>query len=251
MHSAALALVWLASLVPLLLERSGALDLDAGAPGAAPRVGLCALVWLALGGAPRARILGDSTAANAGARNFDAPGWWASAMAALPVLALAALLDGGVARPASAALDPALLAWKSAAIAALLVTLALLASDLARTTRRAHALHAVLWFAFVLGLPLFLAATRYGARVEPGPAPGALEGLASASPLAWALALARGPAASFPALLSLLGLCALTALAARAHATGDAPSAERSSDNASRTANPVEDPRAPRGGGSS
>src|SRR5262245_2159935 len=82
MRPAAAVLAWLASLAPLLLERAGFLDFGAAGQDSTPRLGVCALVSIAVAGAPRART-----------GTFDAAAWWTSTLVCLPVLAAALALD--------------------------------------------------------------------------------------------------------------------------------------------------------------
>jgi hypothetical protein len=200
MHIAALALTWLASLAPLLLERFGVLEFAAGPGGAAPRLGLCALVWLALAGAPRWREI-----------PFDGRHWWGGALAAVPVLCLACLLDGA-GSPAGKA------PWAAGSFAAVAVALSALASDLAAGRTPARRVHGALWLATSLGLPLLWVAFHWGTRVAPAATPAFLDFLCSCSPLRWAFEVAREGASArswIGAAAFLSALCALAAAQTR------------------------------------
>lgn len=197
MGSAALCLAWLASLAPLLLERAGWLVLAEADPQSAPRLVLCALPWIALAGAPRARL-----------GPIDLRGWWGACMACLPVLALALALD--IANGGSQPRVVRLALWCLAFIA-----LSALAADLARAGRSASRLHASLWIAGVLGLPLLQVAFSFGARSGDASAPTWLQLAAQCSPLQWALATLERSPPPHAALLLLIALCAVAALGAR------------------------------------
>ncbi|HTF87992.1 MAG TPA: hypothetical protein VK843_06250 [Planctomycetota bacterium] len=198
MGPAALVLAWCLSLMPLLLERGGSLDL--GAADASPRVALIGLVWIALAGMPRAAV-----------GIWDPRAWWVSTMVALPVLVLGFALDqaSGSAGPHPEVHGLAVLGF---------VALAALAADLARRRPRAHAVHAALWFACVAGVPLFAAALGWGAREVGSLAPAWTRSVASFSPLQWSMDSLLGrapPSAVFAALAGSVALCAIAALTSR------------------------------------
>ncbi len=197
MGPAALVLAWLASLAPLILERAGVLDLSDSGLEATPRLALCALAWIALAGLPRATI---------GARDLCA--WWGSLMACVPVLALALALDleRGSAWPRCASA----IAWALAFIA-----LSALAAELSRSRRASSRLHATLWMALVLGLPLLHAALSFGARSGDSLAPAWSKSAAQCSPLHWALAAVDGSPSPFGPGILLISLCLAAALTTR------------------------------------
>ncbi len=200
MGPAALVLAWLLSIAPLVLERAGVLDLSAGKSDASVRLGAGALVWIALAGMPRASV-GAS----------DSRAWWGSCMAFLPVLTLATVLDlaNGLAFHLKAV---------NAVLALLFVALSALAADLARRRLRSQRVHAALWFACILGAPLFAAAFSWGARPAASQPPAWASIAANFSPLQWAfgsMSASQLPFAAPAAFATLVAMCAIASLTSR------------------------------------
>ncbi len=197
MGPAALVLAWLASLAPLILEREGALDLSDSGAGAAPRLALCTLAWIAVAGLPRATL---------GPRDLRA--WWGGLMACVPVLALALALD--VERGSSWPRCAKAIAWALAFIA-----LSALAAELARARLVSSRVHAALWIALVPGLPLLQAALSFGSHSADSLAPEWSRSAAQCSPLHWALAAVDGSPSPYGPGILLIGLCLAAALTNR------------------------------------
>lgn len=193
MGPAALVVAWCASLAPLLLERAGVLDFAPSGADATPRLGLCALAWIALAGMPR-----PSAAA------LDLRAWWGTAMASLPVLATAGALDvrSGASLPRVVQVG----LW-----ALLFVALTNLAAELARRRTRVRLAHATFTLGVFLGVPMFVAAFGFGARASDLRAPAFAQCVADASPWLWSLRCADAATAPYAAALAVVVLCALTA----------------------------------------
>jgi hypothetical protein len=197
MGPVALVLAWTLSLVPLALERSGFLDLSAVGADSTPRASLCALVWIAVAGMPRARLA-----------SADLRAWWGSTMACVPALTLAAALDQ---QSGGETLHVAL----TAAWSLLLVALSALAAELAQRHARSQVLHATLWLVAIVGAPLFAAALGWGARAADATAPAWTVRAASFSPLQWSLSSIDSGAQPFAALALAALLCAIAAVSSR------------------------------------
>ncbi len=191
MGSAALALAWIASLAPLLLERGGALVLG-GDSTSAPRSALCGLIWIALAGMPRVHI-GPA----------DLRKWSTGVLGAAPVLALALGLDisAGASRPRAVVVAGQVL---------LFVALSALAADLGMRSLRSRRIHAAVWFVGALGLALLDLAMSWGPRTAVPSEQGWISGAAQFSPLHWALGAVDGSPAPFAAFAFLIALCALS-----------------------------------------
>ncbi|HUR28135.1 MAG TPA: hypothetical protein VM509_08105 [Planctomycetota bacterium] len=193
MRPPASIVAWCASLAPLLLERAGVLDFALAGPAAAPRLGLCALAWIALAGLPCA-----------GSAPREPHSWWGSAMASLPVLATASALDV----ESGAALAHAI---RTAIWALAFVALTGLAAELAHRRATSRGVHAAVWLAVFLGAPMFAAAFHFGARASAFPFPTFVRSLANSSPLQWSLHASTGAASPYTAFAALVVLCALAA----------------------------------------